>query len=180
MGCAIKKVTLTCLVALGGFLLILPGCGTTKESGSERSESGFMTDMERFEQDFRPSDYDPEIEPAFQPKDEISETGDTEPTERIAPPAQEFVQGFRVQLFSTTSIDEGNSKKTEAEGLFPGEWFYLVYDPPSYKLRAGNFQTRFDADRFARQLVERGFRNAWVVPEKVYKNPPPRPSQPKK
>jgi hypothetical protein len=86
-----------------------------------------------------------------------------------------MVPGFRVQLVATSSIDEVNTRKTQAEEEFPGEWFYIEFDPPSYKLRAGNFQTRFDADRFARTLAARGFGDAWTVPEHVFQSPPPPP-----
>jgi hypothetical protein len=93
-----------------------------------------------------------------------------------AVPVPDQAPGYRVQLISTTSIDEAKARKLYAESLFPAEWFYLQYDPPTYKIRAGNFLIRFDADRFRSQAVERGFAGAWVVPEHVFKNPPPPPA----
>jgi hypothetical protein len=67
--------------------------------------------------------------------------------------------------------------KADAETQFPEEWFYVVYDAPTYKVRAGNFLERYEADRFGKLLAEKGYRDAWVVPEKVYKDAPPRPPQ---
>ncbi len=84
------------------------------------------------------------------------------------------VQGFRVQLFSTPEIDEANKKKVQAEAAFPDEWFYVVYDQPTYKLRGGNFVNRAGADAFAKYLTGKGFPDAWIVPEKIVKNPRPR------
>lgn len=84
------------------------------------------------------------------------------------------VQGFRVQLFSTPQIDEANAKKAKAEAAFPDEWFFVVYDAPTYKLRGGNFVNRAGADAFAKHLTEKGFPDSWTVPEKIVKNPRPR------
>jgi hypothetical protein len=85
----------------------------------------------------------------------------------------ETVQGFRVQVFSTTSIDEANARKAELEEAIPQERVYLDFDPPTYKIRAGNFLTRYDADRFVRFLSDKGFTGGWAVPQRVFKNPPP-------
>ena len=84
------------------------------------------------------------------------------------------VQGFRVQLFSTPEIDEANAKKAQAEAAFPDEWFFVVYDQPTYKVRGGNFVNRSAADAFAKHLTQKGFPDAWTVPEKIVKNPRPR------
>jgi hypothetical protein len=86
-----------------------------------------------------------------------------------------MVQGFRVQILSTASIDSANARLREAAEAFPSEWYYLEYDAPTYKVRAGNFLTKYEADRFAKQLIERGYKTAWTVPQRVYKNPPPPP-----
>ena len=97
---------------------------------------------------------------------------------RISKKTKGRFSGFRVQIYSSTSIDEANAKVAEVQGILPMEWFYVVYDAPAYEIRAGNFLKRFDADKFVRQLSDRGYRDAWVVPEKVFKNPPPRPPSP--
>lgn len=105
------------------------------------------------------------------------------PGESPLPTAGEMVQGFRVQAFSTTNIDLASAKKADLEGMFPGEWFYMDYASPSYKIRAGNFLAKLDADRFARVMNDMGFADAWAVPERVYKSigrrptPPPPPEQ---
>jgi hypothetical protein len=126
--------------------------------------------LRKYETDFNPSDYNPD------PRELMIKAGDVEEVEEIpvkqspsAPP--ELVPGFRVQIAASTSIDEASSRKEEAESLFPETLFYLVYDAPTYKIRAGDFLTRFEADRFARQLAEKGFRDSWIVPDRVYKNP---------
>ncbi len=127
------------------------------------------------EQSFNPSDYDRPAPPKHGDSTTLSLRPGEIPEE--LPPSQQEEQapGFRVQLLSTTSIDEANARKQYAESLFPAEWFYLQYDPPAYKIRAGNFLLRLDADRFRAQIAARGFPGAWVVPERVFRNPPPPP-----
>jgi hypothetical protein len=163
------------ILLTGAFVLILaysllPGCGTTAET----QESGKATDEEirNFESTFQPSDFDPMRERSTE---RIPRTVDTssvpvaDEPEAIA--SQEMVQGFRVQVFSSTSIDAVRTKREEFESLFPEEWFYVEHHAPSYKLRAGNFLNRFEADRFARTLADQGYTEAWAVPEKVFKSP---------
>jgi hypothetical protein len=122
------------------------------------------------ESDFRPSDLDPDA-PTRENGAGNRGPALTADTTGAVQASLEQEQGFRVQLFATPSIDEAKAKKEEAETQFPEERFYMEYDAPTYKIRAGNFKTRFDADRFARQLIEKGFPDSWAVPSRIYKNP---------
>ncbi len=83
----------------------------------------------------------------------------------------EFVPGFRIQLATTMDIDSANTRKAQAEAAFPSESLFIDFDPPAYKLRAGNFHTRFEADRFARLAAQKGFPDAWPVPTRVLRDP---------
>jgi hypothetical protein len=157
-------------LALAG--LLLAGCGSTNEAAKKpEGQAAAGDNLQKYESDFRPSDHDP-IDVAAAARDTLSETADTAAAVQPDQPV-EYVQGFRVQIFASTSIDAAKQRKTEAEGLFPKEWFYIQYDPPTYKIRAGNFLQRYEAERFVKQADEQGFRDAWAVPERVIKNPPP-------
>ena len=158
------------LVALS---IAFAACAETRQTENSTDRSEFNEQIVKYETTFRPSDYD--AEPGI-PKTTVlvdSTAGEKTNPELPAALQTELVQGFRVQLFSTTSIDEGKAKKAEVEAAFPGEWFYLEYDPPAYKVRAGNFLTRYEAEGFVKLLGENGYNNAWTVPARVYKNPPP-------
>lgn len=157
-------------------LALFAGCGTAEKTAAPRAEHSTATDLRSAEKDFRPSDHGREAggkrigdEPGR--NEELREAD----TAAVNASPEELVQGFRVQIFSTTDIDIAKARMTEAETLFPSEWFYLGYDPPVYKIRAGNFLNRLDAERFMQAAQERGFRGAWVVPEKVITAPPPPP-----
>ncbi len=129
--------------------------------------------MDEYEKDFRPSDYDMDVK-VFLSEMKKGKDVRVNPAEPVVVEPPVVVPGYRVQLFATPEIDEANAKKNEAETAFPGQWFYLEYDPPTYKLRAGNFLNRNDADSYARYLAENGFPDAWIVPERVVKNIQPR------
>jgi hypothetical protein len=162
---------------------LLAGCSASRQASGDKPQQA-DDQIRTAEATFRPSDHDPKQARvqamALQTADSAraQNSGDS-----ALPTAGEMVQGFRVQAFSTTSIDLARAKKADLEGMFPGEWFYMDYASPNYKIRAGNFVTKLDADRFARVMNELGFVDAWPVPERVYKNigrrplPPPPPEQ---
>jgi hypothetical protein len=155
-------------VLLTGAVLLF-GCGGAKEAAKD-------TEAETpYEAAFRPSDFDQPVSELFPQASGTSIQRDGGPRRDIGnPPSGEMTQGYRVQIIATTDYDEATTMKADVESQFNDEWFYLVYDPPTYKIRAGNFLERYEADRFARQLSEKGYKDAWVVPEKVLKNPPSR------
>jgi len=160
-------------LAILALVMVLVGCGSSHNTGKDEENKSAAEELKRFESDFRPSDYgsDPDTtnaglaEPSGKSEAPISEASEIANTEQV--------QGFRVQIFSSSSIDEAKTRKSLAESLFPLEWFYLQYDPPTYKVRAGNFLVRFEAERFAKVISEKGFPGSWAVPERVFKAPPP-------
>ena len=164
------------IVVLATPILLLAACSSGKETGTGTAVKEEA--LRIFEAEFDPTAYNPDSETVLQ----TSDGGGSAPVETAVPlsnPAPpELVQGFRVQIYASTSIDQASEQKGIAEELFPEEWFYLVFDPPTYKIRAGNFLTRFEADRFLKELESEGFRDAWIVPDKVQKNPPQRSTVP--
>jgi hypothetical protein len=160
--------------AIAALVISLAGCGPSRDAAKEEAGKSTTEDVRRFESDFRPSDYDPDPEKNIHPSVTTSGVSDTPKTGEESP---EQIQGYRVQIFQSASIDEAKAQKSAAESLFPLEWFYLQYDPPTYKVRAGNFASRFEADRFAKVMTEKGFPGSWAVPERVFKSPPNPPAR---
>jgi len=154
------------------FAACIAGCSGSQKSARDSSAEA-VEEVHGYEADFHPSDHDPDHAPVTGTPALNGHRPDSATGGEPSPNAdEEYVQGFRVQVFSTSSIDAAKAKQAEARSYFPGEWFYMQYDPPAYKIRAGNFRQRFEADRFARLAAEKGFTDAWTVPEKVFKNPP--------
>jgi hypothetical protein len=160
------------------FALLIAGCGDTKEVATDNRAASEEA-IRSFESRFQPSDHDPMKQRTHDRTANRTDSLASVITSDAATPASaETVPGFRVQVYSSTEIDAARSKKAEFEAAFPDEWFYLNYQAPTYKLRAGNFQTRFEAERFARLLTDQGYREAWTVPETVLRVPGKRPAIP--
>jgi hypothetical protein len=162
-----KSITIVLIPAA-----LLSACSPGREATHESPSSGPQDALGRYEADFRPSDHDTlPAPPSYSGAPLIQGKGEN--TGNSATAEAELVQGFRVQIYSTADIDAAKAKKLEAESDFPSEWFYLQYDPPTYKIRGGNFLQRYEAERFVKLAVEKGFADSWAVPEKVFKQPSP-------
>ena len=161
----------TIILLLAG---VVAGCGASTEATRETTSVSAAEDLRRYEAEFHPSEHDPD--PAVKGADQTSRPPNSHDSQAGTPTTTaepDLVQGFRVQIFATTNIDAAKAKKAEAESFFPSEWFYLQYDPPTYKTRAGNFLHRYEAERFVKQAVDKGYADSWTVPEKVLKSPLP-------
>lgn len=127
-----KTIVLALLPAL-----YLSACAPSREAAREPAARGNQDPLGKFESDFRPSDHDTIAPPPAPHPGAPSawKKGDTAGAVSATDTVGELVPGFRVQIYSTTDIDQAKAKKLEAEGDFPTEWFYLQYDPPTYKIR---------------------------------------------
>jgi hypothetical protein len=153
---------------------LLSACSPGRETTHESPSTAPKDAMGRYEADFRPSDHDTMPAPPSHSGAPLLRQDRDNPGNAATPEGEgDLVQGFRVQIYSTTDIDAAKAKKLEAESYFPSEWFYLQYDPPTYKIRGGNFLQRYEAERFVKLAAEKGFADSWAVPEKVFKQPPP-------
>lgn len=157
-------------VLLAASVLLLTGCAP-REVIREAEEDTYVHDLHRYEREFNPSDYN--IPPAVVQEDDEYQPADPfripETEEDIAP---EYIQGFRIQLFSTSDIEAAQEVYRYADSLFTEHWVYIVFEVPFYKVRLGDFENRPQANRMLADVTRRGFRDAWVVPDRVLKNPP--------
>src|SRR5215510_8475034 len=61
-------------------------------------------------------------------------------------------KGFRLMIVSTNNRDEAIAAKTKVYTYFPELKSYLWYQSPYYKLKAGNFKDRKDAEAYQKRL----------------------------
>jgi SPOR domain len=61
-------------------------------------------------------------------------------------------KGFRLMIISTSNRDEALAAKTKVYTYFPELKAYLWHQSPYYKVKAGNFKDRKDAEAFQRRL----------------------------
>jgi sporulation related protein len=165
---------------LTGILLLGPTalwrCSGAKgvEPKAERAapDTGFL---HRFEKSFNPAEYDADISVVKQ--EEKTERSVVEAAHVITTALPETIPGFRVQVLLTQDIDEAVQARDSLENRFPDEWTYIVFDSPYYKVRVGNYEDRASASHILKRLGALGFNQAWIVPDNVLKNLPPKPPE---
>ncbi len=70
--------------------------------------------------------------------------------------------GFRVQLYSTTDYFIAMAVRDEA-GSKLNEDIYVDYEPPYYKVRAGNYTVREQAEETRNLAKSLGYQDAWII-----------------
>jgi hypothetical protein len=76
-------------------------------------------------------------------------------------------QGYRVQIAAYQSQADANSAADRARGSL-GRSVYVQYIAPYYKVRVGNFSSKYEATQYRNQLRSTtSYRDAWVVPSEI-------------
>lgn len=154
------------LLLLGAFSAFVIGCATSKPPAQKRTKT--MRDYER--------EYDP-IKKV--PPESMKKRTET-PQENIEVPPQPEIQkrrteriekqpGFRVQIFSSTNLDEATHRRDAMQLQVDSVKTYLVYDAPYYKVRLGDYSARDEALVLKQALNALGYKEAWIVPDQVNK-----------
>ncbi len=61
-------------------------------------------------------------------------------------------KGFRLMIISTNSRDEAIAAKTKVYTYFPELKAYLWYQSPYFRVKAGNFKDRKDAEAYQKRM----------------------------
>lgn len=88
--------------------------------------------------------------------------------------SEETSLGFRVQVLVTNRLDSANTIKNFLQSLlnssnFQSQKVYIIYEPPNYKVRVGDFERLQDASILRKFLIENGFKYAWIVNDRIKK-----------
>jgi hypothetical protein len=87
---------------------------------------------------------DPRLDALIRKQGEINETA-RKTNARIT-------HGFRIMVANTNKREEAIAAKTKVYTYFPELKAYLIYQAPFFKLKAGNFKTREEAERYQKTL----------------------------
>lgn len=163
------------LPALLIFLVALAGCGSSGETKEESPppKDELPAAIRENEAAFNPSDYGIEGWEEEQTPDRPAPVEDL--PDSVGSVEPDTVPGFRVQVMITEEIDKANALRDSLFGALPGQWIYIVHHPPYYKVRIGNYADRFAAEATLKRLRKDGLPDAWVVPDRIVRNPPPVP-----
>lgn len=150
---------------LGALIGCIPESQLTKEHTASQPTKTTIAEVEKT---FDPSAYVIEFVPPSQ-----GSTHQGSHTMRLVLPQdsvtlqEEIVQGFRIQLYSSSNYDEAQGMKNVTQELAVPDSVYIVFDPPVYKLRVGDFVSRYEANQRLLYYISHGYRDAWVVPDRV-------------
>ncbi|MBO9563001.1 MAG: SPOR domain-containing protein [Niastella sp.] len=87
--------------------------------------------------------------------------------------ARRFVPGFRILVVNTNDRNKALSAKSKLYQEFPSLNVYLMYQAPFYKLKAGNFKDRKDADDFLPTIQRMFSSGVYVIRDTIEVNPDP-------
>ncbi len=85
--------------------------------------------------------------------------------------ARKMSKGFRLLVINTNNREEAINAKTKLYQYFPELKSYLVYQSPYYKLKAGNFKEREDAEDYEKKLDPYFPRGVFVMNDIIEVNP---------
>lgn len=75
--------------------------------------------------------------------------------------------GFRVQIISTTHFEEADSVRADLYFKTNQKNIYLLFEPPYYKVRVGDYSSQASAQELAFKLSQLGVKNTLVVSDSV-------------
>jgi cell division septation protein DedD len=101
---------------------------------------------------------DPAVEKQLEKKKELN---------RSKPPT---IDGFRVQIYAGNSRQQAMQMRTEVLGAYPDYAAYLIYKQPTFRVRVGDFKTRFEAQKLLNELKAQ-YPSSFIVPDEVLVNP---------
>ncbi len=76
-------------------------------------------------------------------------------------------EGYRVQVLSTDDIDEANIVRTEIYEKTTSKEVYIIFEPPFYKVKVGDFTSKTEAENLRFKLNQLGYTESKIVQETI-------------
>ncbi|HEX2532317.1 MAG TPA: SPOR domain-containing protein [Chitinophagaceae bacterium] len=76
-------------------------------------------------------------------------------------------RGYRLMVISTNKRDEAIAAKTKIYSYYPDMKAYLVYQSPFFRLKAGNFKSREEAERMRKQMLSLFPKGVFIVNDTI-------------
>jgi hypothetical protein len=77
------------------------------------------------------------------------------------------VAGFRVLVFTTDNLEEANNMKSEIYFKTDQKPVYVSFEPPFYKIKAGDFLNSTEASEFGFKLNQMGYTESRIIRDSV-------------
>lgn len=164
------------LIGVIAITMILVGCsastGSRYETKKENEKETTTEVSNETEEDFDITPYQTEIEIEAPPiaTDELPSDvwyGYGNQFSEIERKIVGTTDGFRVQVLSTDDIDEANRVRAEVYEKTTRKEVYVIFEPPFYKVKVGDFTLKSEADNLRFNLNQLGYTESKVVQETV-------------
>ena len=76
------------------------------------------------------------------------------------------MQGYRIQLYFGDNRARASNMRLDFLQQYPVVGAYVIYQQPNFKLRVGDFKTRFEAVTFLNEM-QPGYSMAFIVSDEV-------------
>jgi hypothetical protein len=86
-------------------------------------------------------------------------------------------RGYRLLVINTNNRDEAIAAKTKVYTYFPELKAYLQYQSPYFKLRAGNFKTREEAEKYRKAMNAMFPKGVFIVNDMIEIRPEKEPQE---
>lgn len=80
--------------------------------------------------------------------------------------ATQSMHGFRIQIYFGGTRQKASETKLEFNGKYPDIPAYISYQQPNFKVRIGDYRSRFEAQKFLKE-IEGMFPTSFIVPDDV-------------
>lgn len=74
--------------------------------------------------------------------------------------------GYRIQIFTGPNRKEAYNAQAKFQEEFPDIRTYIIYSEPNFKVRAGDFRTRMEAEKMQEEL-KKLFAGTFIISEKI-------------
>jgi len=76
-------------------------------------------------------------------------------------------RGYRLLVLNTNKREDAINAKTKIYTYFPELKAYLVYQAPFFRLKAGNFKTRDEAEKYKQQMTPLFPKGVFIVNDTI-------------
>ncbi|MEE9448533.1 MAG: SPOR domain-containing protein [Ignavibacteriaceae bacterium] len=164
------------IAALTFLIFIFVGCsastGSRYETKSNDNDIKDKEEQEKFVEDFDITPYKTEIDIEEVPSgnqvlpDDVW-YGYTDTVSTSSKIIAGTTDGYRVQVLSTDNMDKANQVRAEIYFNTKNKEVYITFEPPFYKVKAGDFTSHSEANDFKFKLNQLGYPEARVIQETV-------------
>lgn len=79
---------------------------------------------------------------------------------------KQSIPGYRIQIYFGSTRTEALSAKADFIRKYPDLKIYMIYEQPNYKIRVGDFTTRYEAEKYHKQIIAE-FKSSFIVPDEI-------------